>query len=196
LGFDSIKEIVNIDHVDSGLGANPAQKLLRENLVFEVSEPHQVIPSRSCREPIRRCSRGECHLKAAIPEKQHIRIPSKGLRRRFSVKIEGSVLILGITRSVAIGEVLIGIVPIGLTGKDGISPEMVRIGTESSDHNNAYMIVGRLARRPSHALVHVLDIIGKPKAVFIISRSVNQPAAAGGVCNGSIKSTNLQAEHE
>src|SRR5208282_5716914 len=75
-GFGSIKEIVNIDHVDLGLGADSAEKLLCENHVLIVTESHQVIPSRSCREPIHRRSRGECDLKAAIPEKQHVRVPS------------------------------------------------------------------------------------------------------------------------
>src|SRR5271165_5109091 len=81
--FGSIKEIVNIDHVDPGSGADSAQKLLCENHVLEVTEPKEVIPSRSCREPIGRRGRGECDLNAATPEKQHIRVPSKVLHGRF-----------------------------------------------------------------------------------------------------------------
>ena len=41
--------------------------------------------------------------------------------------------------STAICEVSIGAVPVSLTGKDGISPEPVCVGNESSDQNNGYI---------------------------------------------------------
>jgi hypothetical protein len=37
--FGSFKETVNVDHVDSGFGLNPAEKPFRENHILEVSEP-------------------------------------------------------------------------------------------------------------------------------------------------------------
>ena len=38
-GFGSFKETVNVDHVDSGFGLDPAEKPFRENHILPVSEP-------------------------------------------------------------------------------------------------------------------------------------------------------------
>jgi hypothetical protein len=38
-GFRSFKETVNVDHVDSGFGLDPAEKPFRENHILLVSEP-------------------------------------------------------------------------------------------------------------------------------------------------------------
>jgi hypothetical protein len=38
-GFGSFKETVNVDHVDSGFGLDPAEKPFRENHILPASEP-------------------------------------------------------------------------------------------------------------------------------------------------------------
>src|SRR5215469_8533491 len=91
------------------------------------------------REPIRRCGRRKCELKAAGAKKQHIRVANMVLYGRFQVKIEGSVLIVGIMRPLAIREVLVGVVPVGLAGKDGTGSKLVSIGNESSEQNDGYI---------------------------------------------------------
>jgi len=82
-GLPLRKKIVNIDHIDLGMGLNPAQNPLYEDYVLEVTETEQVIPRRSRREPIGGRGGGECDLKAAIPEEQHLRLFSKVNRRGF-----------------------------------------------------------------------------------------------------------------
>jgi hypothetical protein len=39
LGFGSFKETVNVDHVDSGFGLDPAEKPFRENHILRATEP-------------------------------------------------------------------------------------------------------------------------------------------------------------
>ena len=39
LGFGSFKETVNVDHVDSGFGLDPAEKPFRENHILPITEP-------------------------------------------------------------------------------------------------------------------------------------------------------------
>jgi hypothetical protein len=38
-GFGTFKETVNVDHVDSGFGLDPAEKRFRENHILPASEP-------------------------------------------------------------------------------------------------------------------------------------------------------------
>jgi hypothetical protein len=38
-GFGSFKETVNVDHIDSGFGLDPAEKAFRENHILPASEP-------------------------------------------------------------------------------------------------------------------------------------------------------------
>src|SRR5712691_2570097 len=48
-------------------------------------------------------------------------------------------LIVRVTRSVAIGDVSIGVVPVGLAGKDSFGPKLVRTGNKNSDKNDTYI---------------------------------------------------------
>src|SRR6266436_4672809 len=53
-------------------------------------------------------------------------------------------LIVRVTRSVAIGEVSIAVIPVGLAGKDRVGPDLVRIGNEDGRKNHT-----NIDRRPA-----------------------------------------------
>ena len=89
----------------------------------------------------------------AVPQEEDLSISGGSIGFRFEIEPDGTVIVITVILSVAIGKVPVVTIFTGLAGKDGVGPQIVNAGTDySRKHDQNVKALSRIGNN-SHSVV-------------------------------------------